>query len=284
MWFVLVFVIFLFLIVSAIFLLFLVSTGKKIATRYQFPNSEMGEQLLLPDVEFRCINLSFRPKKFCRMQEMLRKQNIRIERFDAVDGKKLNLGHMCDELLKSEYKKELLANTKHKGHLGATFSHIGLLQVIVDTDLGRTVVFEDDCVVHSNFKRELNKCLEKMDLLDPDWDILQLGFSCSYDSYSKCHLNDNVEIIDGSIIRLGYAIGLFGYVVNGSKGAQNVLDNVFPIPWHIDHHLQELNIANKISIYATIPNLVFHPGKFEISSFGEVYDTGYSTYVSDTNG
>ena len=235
------------------------------------------------DQNYLCINLPTRRHKYARMKRDLAAQNIDVAVFDGTNGRELNVALYGLDLLTSSYKKHLQENPKQMGHLGATFSHVGVLQKISDERWGRTVVFEDDCVVHEHFDRDLQHCLEKLDALNTEWDILQLGFSCSYDSYTKCHLNDGVEIQSGCLVKLGYAIGLFGYVVNGVKAAQNILKHVFPISWHIDHFYQQLNQSNKIQLYATIPNLVFHPGKLEISSFNETYDTPVGRYVSDTN-
>lgn len=234
-------------------------------------------------LEFKCINLPFRRKKFERMHTMLQKQGIKLDVFDAIDGKHLLVQRYQDKFLTKKYKKHFETSPKQLGHLGATFSHLGILQLIIDDQLGRTVVFEDDCIVKNGFNQDLRDCIQRMDLVNPDWDMLQLGFSCGYDSYSKCHQNDDVPIQAGKIIKLGYAIGLFGYVVNGEKGARNMLNNMFPIDWHVDHHYQTLNTKGKVNLYGTIPNIVFHPGKIEISSFDEVYNTNYTSYVSDTN-
>lgn len=230
-------------------------------------------------LRYLCINLQHRRYKY----EKLRRAVPDLELFSAVNGRDLDVHlYKRTKLLTTSYTKHLENNPKQMGHLGATFSHVGVLQLICD-EPSRTVVLEDDSILPENFKTKVQECVYKMDLVDPEWDILQLGFSCKYDSYDKCHLNDNIKIQAGCIIKLGYAIGLFGYVINGSRAAQRVLNHVFPISWHIDHFYQTLNLQNKIRLYATIPNIVFHPGKMEISSFKEIYDTPTGRYISDTN-
>lgn len=218
------------------------------------------------------------------MKTMFNAENIKLEIFDGIVGKDLHVDRYHSGFLTSNYRRHFEHNPKQKGHLGATFSHLSVLQSIIDDQLGRTVVVEDDCVLAKGFHEQVQDRIRQVEMVDPDWDILQLGFSCSYDSYSKCHQNDQVQIQAGNIIKLGYAIGLFGYVVNGEKGAQNILQNIFPISWHIDHHLQDLNTKGRIKLFGTIPNIVFHPGKVEISSFNETYNTPFRDYRSDTNG
>jgi GR25 family glycosyltransferase involved in LPS biosynthesis len=234
-------------------------------------------------LQYRCISLPFRRHKFERMKKMLNKEDIDLKVFDGISGRELHVERYHSDFITSGYKKHLQNNPKQKGHLGATFSHVGVLQLISDDKLGRTVVFEDDCIIKDGFRKELLDCIQRIDVVEPNWDILQLGFSCSYESYHKCRQNDNIEIQSGKIIKLGYAIGLFGYVVNGERSAQKLLKNMFPISWHIDHHWQNLNAKNKIKLYATIPNLVFHPGKVEISSFNQTYVNKFGSYISDTN-
>lgn len=269
--------VFLILFVIISFISVLLYTKIKLETKHiVYPNRKRY-------IEYYCINLPFRRGKYEHMKKMLLKESIQLNFFNGINGKELSVESYHSDFLTPTYKLYLQTNPKQKGHLGATFSHLSMLQLIVDERLGQTVVFEDDCVIHKGFSNELFDCLERMELVDPDWDILQLGFSCSYDSYYKCHQNDDVTIRAGKIIRLGYAIGLFGYVINGEKGATNLLKHMFPVSWHIDHHIQNLNNKGKIKAYATIPNIVFHPGKTEISSFNEVYQTSYKSYLSDTN-
>ena len=266
-------------------------TGLSVALGVYFARRPRGKKYYPVDralrpgiVEYRCISLPYRRNKFERMEKMFAKQGLTLKLFNAINGKDLHIERYHERFLTKSYRNHFSKKPNHKGHLGATFSHLGMLQLICDEDLGVTAVFEDDCTICKDFESELLDCIQKVDLIDPDWDVLQLGFSCSYKSYGKCRQNDGVEIQAGRIIRLGYGIGLFGYVVNGTKGAQNMLQNMFPINWHIDHWWQTLNTRGVVKLYATIPNIVFHPGTVEISSFNEVYKTPYRVYVSDSNG
>ena len=233
---------------------------------------------------FYCINLSFRPEKFARVQNMFSKQGLELRLFEAIHGQNLRLDLFDDRFLNKWYKQFLQKNKNQRGHLGCTFSHLGLLQLIVDCDLGQTCIVEDDILIESNFKSQLEDVVQRMNNVDPNWDILHLGFSCNYQDYVRCHENDNIELQAQKIAKLGYAIGLFGYVVNGARGARNILNNVFPISWHIDHFLSNLNQQHRINMYGAIPNIVFHPGTTKISSFNEIYVQSLAGYKSDSNG
>lgn len=237
------------------------------------------------EIRYICISLPNRRKKFENLKSQLEKCNItNLDVFDAINGKELNLDLLGPDVITSRYKEHFRRNTKHRGHLGAAFSHVAVLRLMIEQGWKRTVVFEDDVVVNSDFQVELFDSLQRLDIQDPEWDMFQLGFSCSYDSYDKCHRNDNLPFIDGEkIIKLGYGIGLFGYVINGPRAAAKILKDMFPISWHIDHFIQDLHYKKKISIYGAIPNIVFHPGTFEISSFNERYVKTAKGYRSDTN-
>ena len=64
------------------------------------------------------------------------------------------------------------------------------------------------------------------------------------------------------------------------KDNKKILDNIFPIWWHIDTMMSFLIQKGKLNPYSIVPNIVFHPGKFSISSIDYTTDTPYVTYKS----
>lgn len=234
-------------------------------------------------IEYYCISLPYRQYKLKRVQAMCAQQGIHVKGFTGAVGKDINFERLPTTLLTPTYKKHLIATKNQRGHLGCTFSHVGMLQHISDNKLNRTVIFEDDVIIEGNFHSELQDVLVKMDLVDPQWDILLLGFSCSYDSYDKCHENDKEKIQLGRIVRVHRFMGLWGIVVNGYKAADNILNHLFPIGWHIDHWYTTLSQRGHIKIYGTIPSLAFHPGAIEISSWNYKASKNFKFYTSDTN-
>lgn len=234
-------------------------------------------------IDYICVNLPHRRNKLEAIRNVFQTYGVEIQAFDAVDGRNLNMDLYNTSTLTASYSKRIKSNPEQKGHLGAAFSHLGVLQLIIDHQKNRTLVVEDDCVLGNDFITRLQEALVRMDLTDPTWDILQLGYSCSYDDCRLCHRNDEISVQEGGIVKIGYSIGLFGYVVNGVKAAENIMNHVFPIDQHIDHHYQQMNLDGQIRMYGVIPNILFHPGKMVISSYGEVYSTNSQWYFSDTN-
>lgn len=235
------------------------------------------------DIVYFCINLSHREDKFDRMKlEFQTKNNGEfLNFFQAIDHKMIDL-ILNNEVLHPSYKLFLTQNPKQMGHLGASFSHLSVLQKIIDFDSGITVILEDDVFLVEDFGSHVSNMVKKLSDKDLNWDILYLGYSCSYDDNQLCHLNDKYSIDDG-IVEIGYSIGLYGYVVNGSESSKKILNNIYPLKQHIDHQFMILNKNNIINCYGCVPNIVFHPGKQEISSFGITSRHSSRNYISDTN-
>jgi GR25 family glycosyltransferase involved in LPS biosynthesis len=234
------------------------------------------------ELETYCITLPYRQNKLKRVQDVFSKQGIDVKEYSAVVGKDLYFERFNSDILTSRYKKHFMNTEKQRGHLGASFSHTGMWQLISDNNLGRTLILEDDVLIEDDFQEQLKERLESMNKIDPEWDILLLGFSCSYDSYKKCHMNDNIPLV-GNIARVHKFMGLWCYVVNGKNAADNILNNCFSFSWHIDHWLTSLQEKGFIKIYGSIPSIGFHPGTFKISSWDYSVSKRANKYVSDTN-
>jgi GR25 family glycosyltransferase involved in LPS biosynthesis len=234
------------------------------------------------NIDYFCISLNYRQKKYETVRNTLARQNIDVVKFAGIEGKKLPFETFDRGMMTPSYKNHFLKTPKQKGHLGATFSHAGVWQDIIDNKRERTVIFEDDVLVDPDFSEQLQDRLQRMDLVNPDWDILLLGFSCSYDSYGKCHKNDNIPIQQDKIVEVKIWMGLWAYVVNGHAAASRIMKNIFPLKWHIDHHLANLIEKKQIKVYGSIPSIGMHPGSVAIDSWKYTVARAYHGYVSDT--
>jgi len=230
-----------------------------------------------------CLSLPFRSEKLRRLQQRLELYHWSAVHFSAVVGKDLDF-RMYKPIFQNSFYKHLKSNPKHMGHLGCLLSHIGMYRIIVDNHWDVTLILEDDAVLDSDFRTKLGDRLARVNAIDPEWDLLLLGFSCSYDSYTKCHANDDHNLEWNYIAPVDYFMGTWAYVVNGTRAAQKILESMFPVTWCIDHHLCSLIKSKGLRVYGTLPSLAFHPGKWRISSWGYHYTEPFSHYKSDTNG
>jgi len=199
-------------------------------------------------------------------------------------GKELRANDYSDAVLHPDFRKHFKSKPKHMGHLGCLFSHIGIYRMVVDQRWGMTIVLEDDAVLDAEFRTQLADRLARVSQVDPNWDLLLLGFSCDYKSYDKCHRNDGADIQMSFIVPVSYFMGTWGYVIRNEDVAAKLLKHMFPVTWCIDHHLCNMIEKKKLKVYGTLPSLAFHPGKWRMSSWGYECFRPYSKYRSDTNG
>jgi GR25 family glycosyltransferase involved in LPS biosynthesis len=109
------------------------------------------------------INLDERPEKWTRMQPVLNKLGLKVNRVSAINGWLIPKKSVWE--LQGPYRKAIT-----KGHLGCLLSHISILKDAYDRGFQLIWVFEDDV----EFLEDINQIpllLKKLTLLDPSWDV-----------------------------------------------------------------------------------------------------------------
>lgn len=249
---------------------------------------ESPKNLLDGDLPVRtiCVTLPYRAEKYDAVERMLFEQGIKVERFLGIVGKHLWPDDYGNHILSDKFKNFVKDKTTSIGHLGCSFSHTSIYQGLVDDQtIGPVLICEDDLTVDSDFALQLRDRIARVSRADPQWDILLLGFSCSYGSFDKCHDNDEPEIIDGCLMPVRRFMGTWAYVVrDGAAVSKKILDSIWPHTWAIDHHLTNMAQKGQIKLYGCIPMIGHHPGEWEVSSAGYKVVRPWIDYVSDTNG
>ncbi|MBE8736251.1 glycosyltransferase family 25 protein [Aeromonas veronii] len=84
---------------------------------------------------------------------------IDFEFFDAVDGKSLP----SDRLAKVDFNlaRETCGHDLSLGEVGCAMSHINIYEVMVERNIPRCVILEDDIYVHMHFKAIVNEVINK---------------------------------------------------------------------------------------------------------------------------
>ncbi|WP_338455779.1 glycosyltransferase family 25 protein [Aeromonas veronii] len=84
---------------------------------------------------------------------------INFEFFDAVDGKSLP----SDRLAKVDFNlaRETCGHDLSLGEVGCAMSHINIYEVMVERNIPRCVILEDDIYVHMHFKAIVNEVINK---------------------------------------------------------------------------------------------------------------------------
>jgi hypothetical protein len=105
-----------------------------------------------------CVNLERRPDRMQHFKDQVIKYDLgEYQRFDAIDGKKLNM---------SDYNTNL-----NCGELGVILSNIEILRDAISNNYETIVVVEDDCL----FLEDVKKIGHYFNYLPKDWDLLYLG-------------------------------------------------------------------------------------------------------------
>lgn len=114
-----------------------------------------------------CINLDIREDKWKRMEQHLSDQGLNANRVPAINGWK-EIAHEQIKAIQKPYKTNL-----NKGRVGCLLSHLSILKDAENRNFDRVLILEDDVNFISDMK-ELSSYLEKIAVLDPEWDILFL--------------------------------------------------------------------------------------------------------------
>jgi len=128
-----------------------------------------------------CINLERRPDRWKRFFDQPAVEDLpRLRRFDAVDGKTLDIRN--DERIPLMTKRNILANMRRTheeldtpGGIGCALSHMGVWEWAVQNQSAVTLVFEDDAVLPFDFVSRTNQALHATPTIGSRtdaWDLL----------------------------------------------------------------------------------------------------------------
>jgi hypothetical protein len=104
-----------------------------------------------------CINLDRRPDRWENVQKEFKRIGIEnVERFPAVDGKKLSINN----------------TSLVPGNVGCVLSHLEITKKAKELGLKNYLVFEDDVQFHKDFKKLFDKFYNQV---PTDWDMIYFG-------------------------------------------------------------------------------------------------------------
>jgi hypothetical protein len=238
------------------------------------------------DIDFVAISLPKRKAShFSVLKDVLKKNNIEVAYFEAIDGKTLkysdyNLAPRYIEFFENNRKERESGKTKtdYRGHYGCCASFLGCVKAA----RGAICIMEDDADLVPDFRNKLEITLKNLDQLDPNWQCLVLGFSARYSDYFYHKLNDHEPIING-IVKLQYWIGGWSLLFKSKEVATKVLSFFEPINWHSDLTLAEQTRLGNLNTYAPLKTLSNHPGLLRISSWNYDQIGNPRMIKSDTN-
>lgn len=206
------------------------------------------------------INLKERTDRWENMKKGL--VNFKnIIRFDAVNVKNENIDDLPITLNTKYVINDNSRRCHHfqlhtKGAVGCSLSHIGCWKYIVDNNIEKAIIFEDDCKLKPEMFNHIEKCYEQFNK-----DIFLIGYQ---KIYRKKVINDCFSTAESFI-------GSHAYIIT-KKGAKKLLKNSTPIELHIDAYIG-LSIYHKYldGVYITSNQIRQNASKTDIQ-------TGYCHY------
>lgn len=168
------------------------------------------------------INLEHSKERRKHIEEQLNNLGLDFEIIKAIDGKNLS-----ENQLKQYSKKEALrvkGRELSTGEIACSLSHLELWKRIVDEDLQKALILEDDAMIGEILK----KIIKLENTFPPSWELINFTTDWKLIPFGK-------PIYD--IYRMANIKGISNrsstYLIN-KKGAERLLNHAFPIRLPID--------------------------------------------------
>lgn len=259
----------------------------------------------LSNLECVVINLNRRPDRWQNFLKQANKENFaKFTRFQAIDGKELTAKpglsgaqtSNIDDLQKNLFPNWLRKTIPPKiGEIGCLLSHYKLWEHIVQTNLERLFIMEDDAKLVDNFIDHLSDLESYLKVENIDYDILFIGYHYNNDFIKENNIQIN-EINDKPIVTLEemrnkklnkekeilnlhkesdlfsyHGGGTQGYIIT-QKGAQKMINIIKSLGfvWPVDYHMLfcgsiKIQEQFRVKIYSCTKRLVL-ADMFEINN------------------
>jgi GR25 family glycosyltransferase involved in LPS biosynthesis len=207
------------------------------------------------------LNLFRETKKYNRFMSLVTDLDLHkhIERFDAVDGKNLDIRTIGENFLSSSARSDILLGKQKRfgvsltyGALGCALSHYLILKECSKANKPY-LIFEDDIVLDPDFSNQLTILIEHVKNIALKFDIIYLGL------HNIPSLNKKLSYDDMLYVPQGLTCGTWAMIIS-PEGASNILKLVFPLNVQIDSEISRHK--NKLKVFATKKELAKHDHYF----------------------
>nr|XP_048717959.1 procollagen galactosyltransferase 2 isoform X2 [Caretta caretta] len=226
------------------------------------------------------INLKRRKDRRDRMLRTLYEQEIAVNIVEAVDGKALNTSQLkalnIDML--PGYQDPYSSRPLTRGEIGCFLSHYYIWKEVVNRELEKTLVIEDDVRFEHQFKRKLMKLMDDIEQVQLDWELIYIGRKRMQVQRPEKAVPNVMNLVeaDYSYWTLGYAISFEGaQKLIGAEPFSKMLpvDEFLPIMYnkHPVEKYKEYYESRDLKAFSAEPLLVY-----------PTHYTGQPGYLSDT--
>ncbi|XP_065698529.1 procollagen galactosyltransferase 2 isoform X1 [Patagioenas fasciata] len=226
------------------------------------------------------INLKRRKDRRDRMLRTLYEQEIAVKIVEAVDGKALNtsqLKALSIDMLPG-YRDPYSSRPLTRGEIGCFLSHYYIWEEVVNRELEKTLVIEDDVRFEHQFKRKLMKLMDDIEQAQLDWELIYIGRKRMQVQEPEKAVPNVMNLVeaDYSYWTLGYAISFQGaQKLIGAEpfGKMLPVDEFLPVMYnkHPVAKYMEYYKSRDLKAFSAEPLLVY-----------PTHYTGQPGYLSDT--
>ena len=190
-----------------------------------------------------CINLKHRSdrwERFSSQPELGRlKALYPFERFEGINGSAIDIAKDARISLRTKRNIRTHMRRDHEeldsaGGVGCYLSHVALWRKTLEQKEPYTIVFEDDAVIPVGFTERLHAAMKEVTLLPDHPDMWSFSYihEYYYDSKGRPMPTAEKQNLYGPWVT-NVCTTFTGYFLT-KRGAQRLLENVFPIDMHID--------------------------------------------------
>uniref|UniRef100_A0A0N4ZVL9 Glycosyltransferase 25 family member n=1 Tax=Parastrongyloides trichosuri TaxID=131310 RepID=A0A0N4ZVL9_PARTI len=225
------------------------------------------------------VNLKRRDERMKKMNEILKTVGFMYERVDAVDGKQLTDKYIKEKIkFLPNYVDPYHKRPMKKGEIGCFLSHYRIWEDVVNNNLNRVIVFEDDIRFSKNATGILRHLIYDIDNNKDTWDFIYFGRRKENPKVQEYFVpgHKHLSTVTYSYWTLGYALSYNGAkkLLEG-RPLENMmaLDEYIPIMYD-NHPFEEWknHFKNRNLKAFTIYPLIVTPERY----------TNEPGYVSDT--
>lgn len=233
---------------------------EKIISRYSFFPRIEG-YISLSNLDCKVVNLDRRSDRWEKFEkDVFDKDFHRYSRFPAVDGINMKIDSTVALLFQNFSHRR-----PKRGEVGCALSHLKLWETVATNVLQNrdTLILEDDISFVTGFNDRLAMVYQNMKEVDPEFDVLYIGYHINKDvgMFSSENLIISLEDIMRTTSTLQHMFGshgggTFGYIVSprGAKKLISSLNNGFLFP--VDYQMLLSSKLVSLKSYCAVTPLI----------------------------
>ena len=162
------------------------------------------------------INLKRRTDRFQRMKYNFDMLGIDFTTVPAVDGRQMNQDYVEENKIKMlpEFSEPYHGRPLTMGEIGCFMSHYNIWKQIVESDLEKVLIFEDDIRFEPYFQSKLDHLIRELDSIRDQWDLVYIGRKILHNSHEDwLEGSDQLVHVDYTYWTLAYIITKVNYIL-----------------------------------------------------------------------